>query len=90
VNTANILNYRSDSSEDNEVQDSDSEGYTSKFPMPRKMAEVSSNTAWGSKKKSFYNKADAGSSSEDDSDASEDMQVEADRLAKIRSSKIAR
>lgn len=85
VNRDNILNYQSDSSDDNQDDSSDEELNVPKYPKPKAMAEVSSSTPWGSSKKSFYAAAGKGEAGSDDnmssSEAEEDQRLEAERLA---------
>ena len=95
VNRANVLNYQSDSSdEDIEGQDSDEMIPTLKkshFKNEPKAFDQTKNP-WGVNKKSFYqSKGEADSdNSLSSSEAEEDQLKEAERLAKIRREKLAR
>ena len=93
VNRANILNYESDSSDDNEGEhDSSLDVVKANTINPNAAGKDEahfSNNPWGANKKSFYKQGDS-DNDVSSSEAELDMQKEADRLAEIRRAKIAK
>ena len=75
MDRANLINYESDSS-DEEVQGEESSG------------DERANVAWSKSKQSYYAKGE--SSGSDDSENDEDQLKEAQRLQEIRRKKIAK
>jgi hypothetical protein len=83
VNRANVLNYASDDSSEDEDR-ADDLGESSDAGDGKR-----DNVAWGKNKKSYYGKGEE-SSGMDSSEAEEDQLQEAARLQEIRRKKLAR
>ena len=89
VNRANILNYESYSSDDNEGHESSLDVIKANTINADSGKDAFSNNPWGANKKSFYKQGDS-DHDVSSSEAELDMQKEADRLAEIRRAKIAK